>query len=129
MLVEEGGQTQLLRNMAISTKARQTIILLAKSNPKTIKKILKKADSGLIRALSEISLNILNGVIPLSKDKKKKMARFKNNLRTMVHEDKISIKKKTAQRGGFIGILARIALPLLVSGISAAIKSRKSKKK
>ena len=99
MLVEEGGQTQLLRNMAISTKARQTIILLAKSNPKTIKKILKKADSGLIRALSEISLNILNGVIPLSKDKKKKMARFKNNLRTMVHEDKISIKKRQPNEG------------------------------
>lgn len=117
-------------NMAISAKARKTFALIAKSNPKTIKKILKTVDKDFIRAISEVSLNILQGVIPLHHQKKKQLSKYKSNLRGLVKKDTVTNKKKIAQRGGFLKTLVSIAIPLIIKSISTLnAKSNARRKK
>ena len=55
--------------LANITKAKKTLILLANSKPNAVKQILKNANIHVIRAISEIALNCLNGVVSLTHKK------------------------------------------------------------
>ena len=114
--------------MANLNKHRKTLLILARSKPKAARKILAKADGSLISALSEISLNILNGLIPLTPAKKKKLGKYKSNLRTMVGRAGLPRKRKTLQTGGFIGTLLTAVAPLLFNGITSLVSHIKKKK-
>ena len=106
-------------------------MILSKAKPKAARKILLNADRSLIEALSEISLNVLNGVVPPTSGKKKKLGRYKRHLRTMVGPGKISTKRRALQTGGFVASLLATVAPLIFKGISSLvshIKRRKSKK-
>ena len=56
--------------MANINKVKKTLLLLTKSKPGAAKKILKNANRDLIKAISEIALNMLNGVVPLTSGQK-----------------------------------------------------------
>lgn len=91
--------------------------LLAQS--KKAKYIVHELDDDIIDCLSECSLNILEGNIPLSVSQKNKLKKHKNNLRKF-RLKKTSKKKKKAilQKGGFLPallapVLASIAGPVL----------------
>ena len=118
--------------MANLNHHKQTLVLISKATPKAAKKIIAGADGSLIRAISEVCLNILNGVIPLSGPKKRKISKFKKNLRKMVSKASLASKRTTLQEGGFLSMLLSAALPLVIKGISslaAHIKQKKANKK
>ena len=118
--------------MAALNRHKKTLLLLSKACPKLAKKIIAKADNSLIKAISEVCLNVLHGVIPLSSAKKKRIGKFKDKLRFMAGNEKISEKRSALQAGGFLGALASIALPLIFQGvtkIAASIRARKARQK
>ena len=113
-------------------KAKPTLLLLAKSRPAAAKKILKSASSTVIRAIAELALNCLNGVIPLSSCAKNKMKKYKSNMRHIAGKSNLSSKRRVIQRGGFLGALLGAALPLVIKGVSSLvgrIKRSKNKKR
>jgi hypothetical protein len=91
------------------------IHLLARSSAKRRKFFLKQATKEELASLFEICLNILRGHVPLSVHMHKKLERERHTLRTLA-DKKISLRRKKKvinQKGGFLGTLAAIALPLL----------------
>lgn len=70
--------------------------VLARSSPKQRKAILKTCHVDLIKCLAEISLNVLQGVVPINKTQKKKLRRFKSLLRSLA-DKKVSLKRKKEQ--------------------------------
>ena len=90
------------------------------------RKILQKAPRELIAALSEGSLNLLKGNVPLSRQKYTRLKRYKKNVhllanpRTPLHQKRRIVE----QRGGFLSLLASVLVPVLSGVISSAISSR-----
>ena len=111
-------------------KHRETLLVLTKASPQLIKTIIKTASPSLIQALSECALNILEGNITLSPTQKRKLVRFKDNLRFLAKK-RASIKKKKEilQTGRFVGILASLVAPLIFEGIGSLVKHIQNKKK
>lgn len=115
--------------MAPLKKHQNVLLALAKAKPKLVRKIIRPAKRDLIDALSECSLNIVRGAVPLTAARKNKLRRYKTGLRNLAKKG-VSVKKKKAilQKGGFIGALLSAVLPLAFQGIAGAI-TRKNKKK
>ena len=116
--------------MAHLRKHRQTLLLISKSKPRAAKKILKEAPNSLIKAIAEIALNSLNGNIPLTLQKIRKLKRHKKNLREVANASTLVSRRRVIQRGGWVGALLSAALPLLFKGVSnlfSSIKSRRAK--
>ena len=100
---------------------------LRKASPSVAKSVIKSADAGLVQCLCECSLNILKGNVRLTAAQKRKLSRYKRDLRTLA-KNKVALKskKRILQKGGFLGALlgplARIAgrtiLPMIASAIS-----------
>lgn len=98
-------------------KTQPFLQLLAHSSAKRRKALVKEATKDELAALFEICFNILRGNLPLNSYMKKKLKREKQTLRTLA-DKKVSMKKKRKvinQKGGFIGTVASIALPLIAS--------------
>ena len=100
-------------------KHAEVIRLMAKGKPSMNKAILETADSDLIHCFCECALNVLKGTVPLNSQQKRKLARYKQGLRSLI-QPKTSVvkKKKILQTGGFLpallgSIIAGIAGPLL----------------
>ena len=91
--------------------------ILAKSKPQLQKAIFQYGPSDLIIALSEIVLNTLKGVIPLSPKQKRYLARYKKQLRRLVKKSaSVSSRRKFfVQKGsGIFSILLPILLPQIL---------------
>ena len=94
--------------------------LLARSIAKRRKFLLKQATKEELASLFEICLNILHGNLPLSPHMHKQLKRERNTLRKFP-DKKISLKHKRKvinQKGGFLGTIASIVLPLLAQILS-----------
>ena len=109
-------------------KHRHTLFLLSKASPKAARKILKGAPNSLVRAISEIALNALNGVLPLSRHRIKKLQKYKNNIRAISKASSHEGRRRVLQRGGFVAALLGAALPLLFKGVSKLVSSIKRRK-
>ena len=115
--------------LANVTKAKNTLILLANAKPKAAKKILANAKNHVIRAISEIALNCLNGVLPLTPAQKRKLRRYKKTMRDLnAPQTKLAAKRKIVQRGGFVSALLGVGVPLLIKGISSLVGIIKRKR-
>ena len=68
--------------------------------------IKKNCSKDLVNCICECSLNVLKGNVRLTPAQKKKLARCKSSLRTLVSK-KTSLKRRQAiiQKGGFLGAL------------------------
>jgi outer membrane lipopolysaccharide assembly protein LptE/RlpB len=91
--------------------------LLSRSSAKRRKALVKQATKDELAALFEICFNILRGNVPLNSYMKKKLKRERKTLRVL-SDKKLSLqakKKVVNQKGGFLGTIASIALPLLAS--------------
>ena len=119
------------RRLSNINKVKKTLLLLVNSKPSVVKKILKNADKSLIKALSEVALNMLNGAVSLSTSQKAKLRRFKKPMRdlTTTPQTKLLAKRKIIQRGGFISTMLGIALPLLIKGVSSLVGIIRKKKR
>lgn len=95
--------------------------LLARSSFKRRKSLLNQATRGELKSLCEICLNILKGNIPLDDKNFKKLKRNRQTIKVLANK-RVPIKVKReilGQKGGFLGTVAAIALPLLTSLFNA----------
>ena len=115
------------------SKAKKTLILLANSKSAAAKKIIAKASQNVLKAISELALNMLNGVLTLNDAQKKRMKRHKNNMRRLADVNStLSAKKKIIQKGGFLSTLLSVGLPLIIKGVTSLVaisKKRQAAKK
>ena len=103
-------------------------ILGSKINKRYKKAIINSADKSLIRAICELSLNLLAGNIKLDKHTFEELKKYKHVLRRLVSKQKtkaLATKKKIIiQNGGFLQFL----IPAIIGGISTIIGDLISKK-
>jgi len=115
--------------MANLNKHRKTLLILSKAKPRAARKIIANAEPSLIKALSEISLNILNGLIPLTPARKKRIGKYKNQLRDMTSNASLDTKRHLlTQSGGMIGALLSMVAPLIFKGVGKLISHIKNKR-
>ena len=115
--------------MSRFAKNKKELLILAKAKPALAKQLLCGADKSIITDICELILNVLNGNIRLSPNKKDRLSRYKSPMRRLVKNGESWKSKRTQlQKGGFIGTLLGVALPLAIQGISALVKSIKRKK-
>lgn len=91
--------------------------LLAKSSPRRRKVLLDHVNKEELKSLCEICLNILKGNISLDAKNFRRLKRNRQTIKVLANS-KVPIKVKRQvvnQKGGFLGTLASVALPLLVS--------------
>lgn len=89
--------------------------LLARSGTRRRKNLLKQATKEELSSLFEICLNILRGNIPVKGKDYEKLKQQRHLIRELANK-RVSIKQKKKlinQKGGFIGSLVAIALPVL----------------
>ena len=116
-------------------KHAEIICLLAKAKPKVIREIISSADKDLIKTVSACSYNILKGNLEVTPSQKKKLRRYRENLRT------ISLKKTplkttrallmkgsgivTALLGTIAPILLKSVVPAIIKPVLSAVKRKK----
>ena len=93
--------------------------------PSECQHILKASSDQFIRLMSKICINVMNKSLVRNSDEAvRKLAPYKKELRA-VTRNKVTTKKKREvlqQKGGFIGALLSVALPLLTSLISSVTR-------
>ena len=92
--------------------------VLARSTPKQRKAILATCHIDLIKCLAEISLNVLQGVVPINAKQKKKLKRYKSVLRALA-DKRVSLKKKKAKLNQSGGNLLSLLLPPVLSTLGS----------
>ena len=105
-------------------KHADVLCILAKAKPKLVKQIIANAEPSLIKSISECSLNILQGVIPLTANQKRKLVRYKNAMRQLIKKRPVARQKKKAllMKGGFIGAILGTVAPILLSSLLGGIR-------
>jgi len=98
---------------------------LKEARPKLRRAIIENSDKELLNSISECSLNVLKGTVKLSDRKKRKLRKFKHQLRTIVDKRVPLARKKKLiiQRGGFIVSHLTAVLPALAAIIYDQFKS------
>ena len=92
---------------------------------------IKSASSSNIRALCEICLNILRGHLLVDTIAKNKLKKHRPVIEKLAKRSGSLKSKKLVlvnQRGGFVGVLANLALPIVASLVAGVLK-KKSKNK
>ena len=93
---------------------------LKRMRPKAMKATIKSANRQLVNALCEGSVNVLKGNVPMTPYQKRRLRRYKKDLRALVNR-KVSVKRKKTvlQKGGFLSAL----LPPLI-GVLGSLFTR-----
>lgn len=93
--------------------------------------VIRNASKDNVKAICEICLNVINGNIAVDVKSKNKLKKHRKSIE-FLSKRRVSLHKKKQflinQRGGFLGMLASIALPL-ISGLVARALDRKTKRK
>ena len=81
--------------------------VLAKGTHKQRQGVIQGANKELITCLCECALNVLNGNISLKPADKRRLKKYKQNLRSLADRKLSTQKKKKTlnQKGGFLGAL------------------------
>jgi hypothetical protein len=102
--------------MPLSASQKSALAILFKSKPKTRQLLLRKADKDLVCTICECVHNLLKGNIQITDALKKKLAKRKGVLRSIVKKrGSWKIKKKVIQRGGnpLLAVLAPVVATIL----------------
>jgi len=87
---------------------------ISQAKPALANAIIKHADKELIDTLCECCLNVAKGRVPLSKSQKTKLGKHKIAIRKLISKETSTNKrKKILQRGGFIGPITSLLMPLV----------------
>ena len=111
----------------MSTRLEMTdafIKVLAKSSATQRKLLLRGATNEQLKGLFELCLNIIRGNLPLSNAEFHKLKRHRKTLESLASRRVPLYKKREIvnQKGGFIGAVANLAIPLLASIIANRLK-------
>jgi len=88
---------------------------LKDAHPKLRRAIIANSNKDLSKSISELALNVLRGNVKLSNCKKRKLHKFRRQLRTAVdkHVPLARKKKLILQSGGFLVPLLSVVLPTI----------------
>ena len=105
--------------------------MLANATPNAAKKIIESANRDVIKAISEISINTLNGVLKLTPSQRLKLKRYKNVMRKIGQKKiKMADRKKIIQRGrGLLPLLLKFALPMIIKPLASKFIGSLTKKR
>ena len=96
---------------------------LCLASPSKRKALIEKANKSLIYSICECIQNILNGNVVLTKSQKKRLTHQKTACRNLIKKGgSVREKKRIIQKGGFLPVLASIALPLVTELVSSLFK-------
>ena len=107
--------------MSANVKKHMTILKkLSKSSTRDQRKLLRSSPRELIDALSEITVNVLNGRIRLTPEEIHKLKRYNSRLlRISKKSTPIAEKRRIIQRGGFLSVLLPAAIAVITSLVSS----------
>ena len=89
---------------------------LKKTNPVTANAIIKTSNTDLLNSLCECTLNILNGVVPLSPKQRHRLVKYKQHMRRLITKSVSRQKKKALlQKGGFLSALLAPIIGILTN--------------
>ena len=89
---------------------------LAHGKPGIVRALMRDASPELVRILCECAHNTLKGNVSLNPSQKKKLHKFKKQLRTLADKRKSSKEKRRAlQTGGFLPALLAATVPVVTS--------------
>ena len=98
---------------------------LAHGKPGIVRALMRDASPELVRILCECAHNTLKGNVTLNPSQKKKLHKFKKQLRTLADKKKsVKVKKRTLQTGGFLGTLLGVTVPAVASVLGNIFKPR-----
>lgn len=101
------------------------LCVLARAKPKVVRPLIAGADPSLLKAISECSHNVLQGRVQLTAQQKKRLARYKTVLRTLVApRTSNKTKKALAQKGGFLGALLGAVAPMIIRTLGGLFGGR-----
>lgn len=107
------------------SEQRAFLEILGTKNKKMRKAVLENCNPEEMNALCELCLNILDGHVPLKRQQKEMLCRYKSILRVLADKKVSSSAKrsllKKPQTGGFLPILAAL-IPAAISAITAAFQ-------
>ena len=111
-------------------KTLPVLQLLANSKPKEARKILQNANRELIEAIRQCVLNVLRGIVSLSKEDIRRLDKYKSRLREIADKTtNFQTRKKIIQQGeNFLIPILGALVPHIISGISSLINRKKSAK-
>ena len=100
------------------------IKVLARSNTRQRKLLLRGATNEQLKGLFELCLNIIRGNLPINNTEFLRLKRHRKTLESLASRRVPLYKKREIvnQKGGFIGAVAKIAIPILASIIASKLK-------
>lgn len=100
------------------------LLALASAKPKVRAQLLQCLDAGTIQVLGQIVANILQGNIPLHKNQRRRMRKYKRVMSILRNKYSPIEHKREAliQQGGFLPLLLPIISSIAGALISKAIK-------
>ena len=103
----------------------QSLHVLKDARPKLRRAILANSKKELLNSVCECDLNVLQGNVKLSNCKKRKLRKFRRQLRTVAdrHVPLARKKKLIIQSGGFLVPLLSVVLPTIASLVYDYFKS------
>ena len=107
---------------------KKELLIIANAKPPLAKRMLATSSDDVIKALTELVLNLLSGKIRLTPAKKLRFKRYKTKMRKLVDPSPVGDKRSELQTGGFLGTLLSVGLPLAFKGISALVSAIRRKK-
>lgn len=96
--------------------------VLHKCKPQAQKAIVGGAPNEVINCLCEVALNILKGNVPLNKNQKNSLAKYKLALRSLAKKSTSQKKRRQIlQRGGFLGAILGPLLGTILKPLAQSI--------
>ena len=111
----------------MSTRLEMTdafIKVLARSNANQRKLLLREGTNQQLKGLFELCLNIIRGNLPINNTEFHRLKRHRKTLESLASRRVPLYKKREIvnQKGGFIGAVAKFAVPLLASIIASKLR-------
>ena len=102
-------------NMSVIKKNEYVLRILAEGDPKTTKNIIHGADRPFIHCFVDCAHNILEGNIPVWLKEKKRLGKYKEELRSLRKKNTSDRRKKQIlQEGGFLPALLAAILGTVI---------------
>lgn len=103
------------------------LLMLTKAKPRERNFILQHGGSELMKTLSEIALNTLNGNNPVSGKLKAKLKRYKSQFRSIACQKRsLRSKRNIVQRGGFLPVLIGTVIYGIISHLLSGSNTSKN---
>lgn len=105
--------------MSPTKKQLQQLELIHRCPKKLKKELISRLPKECIKTICECTLNLLKGNVPLTKQQKKNLQKYKSTLRDIADKKKsLFVKRKLIiQKGGFLPIL----IPTVISVLTKII--------